>query len=37
MRIMISGGGIGGLTLALALAQQAPEADVHVYESAAEF
>lgn len=37
MTIVIAGGGIGGLTLALALHDRLPQADVHVYEAAAVF
>lgn len=37
MKVLISGGGIGGLTLALSLQQRFEDIDVHVYEAAAEF
>lgn len=37
MKVLISGGGIGGLTLALSLQQRFEDLDVHVYEAAAEF
>jgi 2-polyprenyl-6-methoxyphenol hydroxylase-like FAD-dependent oxidoreductase len=37
VRILVSGGGIGGLTLALSLHEQVPGADVHVLEAAAVF
>jgi 2-polyprenyl-6-methoxyphenol hydroxylase-like FAD-dependent oxidoreductase len=36
VKVLISGGGIGGLVLALALHQRLPEADVQVYEAAPE-
>jgi len=37
MKVVISGGGIGGLTLALSLQQRLEDIDLHVYEAAAEF
>lgn len=37
MKVVISGGGIGGLTLALSLQQRFEDIDLHVYEAAAEF
>ncbi len=37
MKVVVSGGGIGGLTLALSLHQRLDDAQVHVYEAAPEF
>lgn len=37
MKILIIGGGIGGLTLALSLHRQKPDTDIHVFEAAPEF
>lgn len=37
MNVVITGGGIGGLTLALSVRQRMPDADIHVYEAVREF